>query len=259
MLDRADWDIVTSIEGPSDDSVYGDDPRYIIDGNTRSAFLFVKPGKTYNGITTPEDHVPSFTIDMKEQQEINFFIYRHRTYNNTSEYLRVNNVSFWGKNTDEEEFESILENIPIAMDVNEIKVELPTKMNYRYVRLSINDWYRPSGSTIQIAEFNLGKKVLIDIPETIPPVTGIEKETTKDTKSAVLVHPNPVKQGETINLITQTNKSYEIEIRDILGKTVKRTNKLQISTDGLPGNMYIVIIKDSKTGTIEGSAKIIIR
>lgn len=259
MLDRADWDIVTSIEGSSDDSVYGDDPRYIIDGDTRSAFLFVKPGKTYNGITTPEDHVPSFTIDMKEQQEIDFFIYRHRTYNNTSEYLRVNNVSFWGKNTDEEEFEPILENIPIAMDVNEIKVELPTKMNYRYVRLSINDWYRPSGSTIQIAEFNLGKKVLMDIPETIPPVTDIEEETTKDTKAAVLVYPNPVKQGETINIITQTNKSYEIEIRDILGKTVKRTNKLQIPTDGLPGNMYIIIIKDSKTGTIEGSAKIIIR
>lgn len=159
LADRSQWTITTSINGPADSEplVGGDNPQYIIDESTNSAFLFVKPGKTFSGIVAPADYIPSFTIDMQSPQEMEYFIYRHRDYNNALEYLRAKKISFYGKDNEADEFAPILEGITLQTTVAENKVKLPAKVSHRYVKVMIDEWDTASGSTIQVADFNIGK------------------------------------------------------------------------------------------------------
>jgi chondroitin AC lyase len=155
-LNRNGWTIITSHPGPSDTAVGGDVPENIIDGNNTTAFLFVKPGKSYGGVTVGAGEEPSFTIDMQQPQEIAYLVYRHRTAGgNTSSYLRATQASFYGKNDESADFAPILEHFAIDTGVDEVKISFP-KGTYRYVKFVYEDWDKSSGSTIQVSEFNLG-------------------------------------------------------------------------------------------------------
>lgn len=164
LLDRADWTIIASSEGPVDAAVApeGDKPEYIIDGSTTTAFLFVKPGRNYGGVAVPGDAEPSFTIDMKNPQTIDYLIYRHRDYNNTGANLRASKGSFYGKNSEGEAFVLILEDFDIATNVAEVRIDLPQQVTYRYVKFVLREWDTASGNTMQVSEFNMGKRVSAD-------------------------------------------------------------------------------------------------
>ena len=188
LLKRTDWLIKTSSEGVADTSVApaGDEPRYIIDGDSQTAFLFVKPGKTYGGVTVPAGSKPWFEIDMKKENEMTYLLYRHRDYNNTSTPLRASKASIYGKNNESEDYLSILENFNIPTNTTEVRIDLPEKVKYRYLKFLIEAWDDLTGSTIQVSEFNIGTNSLAGIP------TDVRKLGVK--QKASVIHA-PIKAG----------------------------------------------------------------
>lgn len=168
VFDRSDWTITTSYVGPTDATVGGDKPSYIIDNNSVTSFAFVKPGKTYGGVTPPADYIPSFTIDMKSVKEFNFVKYSHRTYGNTSNYLRARQISLYGSN-DDQTYTQIVDKYTINYTLNQNDITLEfNPVSYRYIKLVIDDWDKVNGSTIQIQEFNVGTKVVEVLPTPDP-------------------------------------------------------------------------------------------
>ena len=164
-IDRSDWTIVTSVQGAKDNAVLGELPEYIIDSNTGTAFLFVKPGKTHEGISVPSDHIPSFTIDMKSTKSFNYVAYMHRLLNNST-YLRARQLSIYGSNNNSE-FTPVYEHyvIDYVKNSDEVIIEFPA-VSYRYIKVVIEDWDKNNGNTIQVAEFKAGTKT----PEEVLPV-----------------------------------------------------------------------------------------
>ncbi|MDR1154688.1 MAG: M60 family metallopeptidase [Bacteroidales bacterium] len=192
-LDRSAWTVITSFAGVPDATIGGDKPVYIIDGSQTTAFSFIKPGKSYEGVTGPSDYIPSFTIDMKEKQEFNYFVYRHRTANNNSEFIRAREISFYGKNTEEGDFVPIVENVAIDHTENrdEIKVVFG-KVEYRYVQLVINDWNQSSGSSIQVSEFNAG----VENPEELLTPDPYQYTVTVEASEGIVTSTGEFKADE---------------------------------------------------------------
>ncbi|MDR1980201.1 MAG: M60 family metallopeptidase [Tannerellaceae bacterium] len=164
---RSAWTITTSLGGVPDATVGGDNPQNIIDGNQTTVFSFIKPGKTYDGITGPPDYSPYFVIDRNSTAGFNFFRYTHRTANNTSEFLRARRITCYGKNAEADEFVKITEPVAIDHTVNKDEIKATfEEVNYRFVKLVIDEWNTASGSTIQVAEFHVGKENKEDL---LPP------------------------------------------------------------------------------------------
>jgi rhamnogalacturonyl hydrolase YesR len=189
LLRRADWTITTSSEGPVDDAaaVGGNNPRNMIDGDMNSAFLFVKPGKTYKGITVPEGVEPWFAIDLKKNCEMSYMRYRHRDYGgNTSANLRASKASFYGKNAETDEYQPIIENFNISIDDDEVRINFPAKVSYRYVKMVLKDWNHTAGSTIQVSEFNLGNTIN----------HSGEAGISVAERSSATLYPNPAQAGQ---------------------------------------------------------------
>jgi rhamnogalacturonyl hydrolase YesR len=189
LLDRSDWEIVCSSEGAVDAAVapIGDYPKYIVDGDNVTAFLFVKPGVTYGGVTVPANTKPWFMINLKKVCDMTYMLYRHRDHGNTTTYLRASKGSFYGSNTGEDnDWQPIIENFDITTDDAEVRINFPEKVSYQYVKFIIEEWLAPPrGNTIQISEFNLGNTA----------ATGIKTVNTY-ADSQVSVYPNPVKAGQ---------------------------------------------------------------
>ena len=189
LLDRSEWEISCSSPGPVDENVAhtGDYPRYILDGDKVTAFLFVKPGATYGGVSVPAGTKPYFKIDLKQTHEMTCLRYRHRDYGNVTPYLRANKGSFYGSNTgDDNDWQPVIEDFGIAVDDAEVRIDFSQKVAYRYVKFVIEGWYAlPYGNTIQVSEFNLGNATPTGI-KTEKPVAG----------SPVRIYPNPVKAGQ---------------------------------------------------------------
>ncbi|MCC8145478.1 MAG: polysaccharide lyase beta-sandwich domain-containing protein, partial [Bacteroidales bacterium] len=241
-IERAGWIITTSIQGVEDETVGGSLPEYIIDNDTGTSFLFVKPGKTFQEITAPADYKPSFTIDMQKQEDLSYFIYRHRTLSNTTAFLRASKVSFFGKNTEEEDFTAIIENtsIPTGANIADVKVLLPEKVSYRYIRLEMTEWDDDNGNTIQVSDFNAGSTQLSDIkeieePNAIPIIDYEQKGFT------VSVFPNPVTKGDKIYLrLSDSATNYKVKVYDITGKVKHISYSNWIETSHLNPGIYIL-------------------
>ena len=243
LLDKSGWIIKTSIEGPSDTVVGGTEPEYIIDDNTQTAFLFVKPGKTYGGIAADAGYEPSFTIDMQTVQNMSFFTYRHRT-DNVNSFLRASSVSFFGSNSEEGPFNPIVEDIAIATDVSEVKVSF-TEVNYRYIKLVITGWDKDPGSTIQVSEFNVG---------TLDSTTlGVEDllVNSKNLEFSVHVNPNPVNSGDNLNFkISKFKDDVAFEVYDILGTCHQKSKGTVINTSELSSGLYLLKVYEKTTGQV---------
>lgn len=165
VLDRTNWTITTSHNGPSDSTVGGDKPEYIIDSDTQTAFAFVKPSVgSYGGITVGPDDPLWFTIDMGEKVTFNYVNYMHRYYNNAYNLLRARQISVYGSD-DGTSFTPIKEAYVIdhEQNANEIVIEF-APVSYRFIKVTIDDWSRDGGSTVQVADFTAGVKVLSDYP-----------------------------------------------------------------------------------------------
>jgi hypothetical protein len=234
VLDREGWTVTTSFAGSKDEAVGGDKPKYIIDDDRSTAFCFVKPGKSYNGVTVPANHVPSFTIDMQTPVTISLFRYAHRT-GNTEAMLRARRVSLYGKNAEGEEFTPIIENVALTVSRDEERVDFPP-VACRYVKLVYNDWDTVNGSTIQVAEFNLGPGETVtppidttvtppDIPiDTTPePPTGIWDASGDAQQGSCTIYPNPVRVGQPFHISwgEQQGSAVTITVYDMMGRKIR--------------------------------------
>lgn len=243
---RTEWNITASSAGPVDAAVAvdGDVPGYMIDGNLNSSFLFVKPGKTYGGITVAADAKPNFVIDLKQTSEMTFLLYRHRDFNNTSSYLRASKGSFYGKNNESDAFQPILENFNLPTDVTEVRIDLPSKVAYRFVKFVIEAWDTSSGSTIQLSEFNLGTK--IEYPDLTNGITHHQFDSNSLFSS---IYPNPAKAGKTVKIKCPDTDSndYKLFIHTLSGVKIQEKNINSLSGEFIiyqPG-LYILELKNN--------------
>lgn len=157
LLDRTSWTVTTSHDYFSDGVINGA-PECLIDDDEKSCLALVKPGK----LTIGKDESVFFVIDMQTPQNFDFFVLRHRTYQNTSANLRVTKVSVYGSN-DGENYTEVIKEAPIATaaTISSVTVDLPENVSYRYFKLTYDGWSN-SGNTIQISDFNIGNKKFMD-------------------------------------------------------------------------------------------------
>ena len=193
-LDRSGWTVETSYIGVPDASFGGDNPYLIIDGSGGSqGFSFIKPGVSYGGVTGPSNYIMSFTIDMQAQKEFNYFMYSHRS-SNAEARLRASEISVYGKNVETENFEPIVLRRTIATNTTDVKVSFDM-VEYRYVKVVIENWDKQLGSTVQISNFHPG----IEIQENLLPPQP-RKYTVNLTTSEGIITENPdvfqVDEGE---------------------------------------------------------------
>ena len=259
-LDRSDWIITTSSVGPIDGTVGGNDPYNIIDGNLTSAFLFVKPGLTHEGVSVPSVEAggyPNFTIDMQQPKEMSFLVYRHRVSGNTGANLRVNKASFLGKDNEEDEFIPILTSVDVPTNIDEVKIDFPEKETYQYIRFQYEGWTVGSGNTMQVSEFNVGNTVMLNIEESeYTPNTNVD--IIPASQEYLSVYPNPLRKGDILSIKTSLDsKNITIEIFDVLGRQVKFGKQLTIDTNELNAGVYTLIAKEMQ-GTKTATTKIII-
>ena len=157
LLDRTNWTVTTSHDYFSDGVINGA-PECLIDDDEKSCLALVKPGK----LTIGKDESVFFVIDMQTPQNFDFFVLRHRTYQNTTANLRVTKVSVYGSN-DGENYTEVIKEAPIATaaTISSVTVDLPENVSYRYFKLTYDGWSN-SGNTIQISDFNIGNKKFMD-------------------------------------------------------------------------------------------------
>lgn len=167
-LNRDSWTVSTSIIYKNGNNYVTDgstgNPEHLFDNKTTTYLSLVKPGKTYGSDYTAggKNEPLYFVVDMGVKQDFNYFTWMHRS-SNSYNYLRVWGISMYGSN-DGQNFTEIKLNIDIPYDNNtdEIAIDIP-ESNYRYVKVQLVNWSdlngTTSGSTLQIAEFGLGRKL----------------------------------------------------------------------------------------------------
>lgn len=228
FFDRTGWTIVTNITGVSDNTVGGNDPVFIIDGNDETSFLFLKRGKTLGSVEAPisDSYFPTFRIDMQESKSFNYMTYAHRSFKNTNKLLRAKKLSIYGSNnsTDSTTIVSGYEIDIEGENPNVIEFTLPASVQYRYITVVIDDYLTTSGNTVQVQEFNVGVKS----------VSSIEK--TSD-KSGIRVYPTVVTAGEPFTVTS------EAALAGASVKVLSLTGQL-LSDEAFSGNAYTKTISN---------------
>ena len=253
---RTGWEIVETLPatGAFDNTVGGNVPDYIIDESTITSFLFVKPGGSYkdhNNVTITGPVSPAlsyFVLDMKETRKVNYVVYRHRTQSNTTVAIRSSKISIYGGNA-LGSYSSILLNQSIATNVNEITIELPTAVNYRYLKIVFEAY--GTGNTVQVSDFNVGYDVSLD-----DDVTTVMNNTSTFVAG---IYPNPVRRGETVTVNLPENNNVTVEVYDFTGRNVLSTNRSYFSTVALQPGMYIVTGKIIGSNEIKTKEKLIVK
>lgn len=168
--ERANWKVTTSIEYSTKTNYVVDGntgkPEHILDGDQTTYLSLVKPGKDYDNkkyVAAGLDVPVFFIVDMGMPQSFNYFTWAHRSTNQFN-YLRVWGISMYGSN-DGSNFTEIKSDIDIPYENNTDKIEIDIPgSSYRYIKVQYTKWSdiaeggSKSGSTLQVAEFNVGKK-----------------------------------------------------------------------------------------------------
>lgn len=158
LFERALWSVDTSIVY-ADGNNYTPDgttglPSHLIDGKNNTYLALTKPGKTYNGHTTPANHTLYFLIDMGSEQEFNYFRYIHR---NNNQNFQAFTISLYGSN-DKVNFTEIEKDVKVG-PAKEVTFEKSVGLSkYKYVKVEFNTYLTSAGYNITVAEFNVGKK-----------------------------------------------------------------------------------------------------
>lgn len=158
VLDRTNWTVSTFAKYFNGQNYVTDGntgkPEDILDGKQNTYLSMIKPGKSMNGYEGTTD--PNFTVDMKEAQTFNYFYWTHRKWNNGT--LQILSVDIYGSNDNvnftkiNDDAVEIIENLydPQYFDIPE--------STYRYVKVQYRS-YSSGGSSAQVAEFGLGRKL----------------------------------------------------------------------------------------------------
>lgn len=161
LFERSLWFVDTSIvyangKNYTTDNATGN-PEHAIDGNNSTYLALTKPGKKYNEEATPAGHVLFFVVDMKGEQEFNYFKFRHR---NNNKNFQIYKISMYGSN-DNENYTVIQEDIVLGPKVDKEPLEIEQSVapqKYRYIKVEFKDWNKDAGTNVCVAEFNVGKK-----------------------------------------------------------------------------------------------------
>lgn len=152
-LDRAKWTVKTigDLDFCPDATINGA-PGCLLDGNTGTCYSICKPGKSYGGTSTPSDATIGFILDLQTAQKFNYVIWTHR--NTSQTMLQVWGARLLGSN-DGTDFTEI-QTISLAQNVTAQTVELGKTAECRYLRVEYTEFNKSSGSSAQVAEFQLG-------------------------------------------------------------------------------------------------------
>ena len=129
-------------------------PEDILDGKQNTYLSMIKPGKSMNGYVGTTD--PNFTVDMKEAQTFNYFYWQHRKQNNG--FLQVLSVDIYGSNNNTDFIKINDDVISIVENLYDIQYFDIPESTYRYVKVQYRS-YSAGGSSAQVAEFGLGRKL----------------------------------------------------------------------------------------------------
>jgi hypothetical protein len=160
-LDRTGWNVTTSHPYAWDKAVIGE-PGCLVDGKENTCLVLVKFGKSIDigldrgTLTVGKDEEVSFVVDMLTPREFGYFQWSHRV-SNPNANLRATKISVYGSNDPGETkaFDLLLENAPVANDVNHVWFRLDKKYSYRYFKVRITG-VNSGGNTVQISELNIG-------------------------------------------------------------------------------------------------------
>lgn len=158
VLDRTNWTVSTFAKYANGQNYVTDGntgkPEDILDGKQNTYLSLIKPGKSMSGYVGTTD--PNFTVDMKEAQTFNYFYWQHRKQNDG--FLQILSVDIYGSN-DNVNFtklnDSVIEIIENLYDLQYFDIPEST---YRYVKVQYRS-YSSGGSSAQVAEFGLGRKL----------------------------------------------------------------------------------------------------
>nr|WP_302831563.1 discoidin domain-containing protein [uncultured Bacteroides sp.] len=125
-------------------------PEHLFDDNTATFLSLPKINAANKKVATWKNDEIYFIIDMKTQQEFNFFVLKHRTGGGSS-VLYLQKAKIYGSN-DNVQFTQIGNEITIKSGTN----NLAETGKYRYVKVQYTGYTTTSGNTVQIGEFNLG-------------------------------------------------------------------------------------------------------
>ena len=250
-IDRSNWTVTTQTDtnyGYAVDNSTGL-PEHMFDGDAGSYLSLAKPGKDYGGSGTQgTNFLPSFTIDLQSEKTFDYIKWNHRSGSyagvngNSKNYLRVFGIDVFGSNTgDASDFIQINTDgivwIPNVGgynsdtgidDPNTYVIEIP-ESTCRFIKVqlviysNIYAGQHPdypgagpnSGSTMQIAEFGLGKS------------GGSSVE--KISLSGVSVYPNSIKAGQAFTI------SLGSEISDAV-VSVYTISGIKLSEQEISGN-----------------------
>lgn len=152
-LDRSKWTIKT-IDGLAfcPDATINGAPECLFDGKTGTCYSIVKPGKSYGGTSTPSGATIGFILDLQSTQKFNYVIWTHR--NTSQTMLQVWGAKLLGSN-DGNNFTEI-QDIAMEQGVQTQTIELNNVSEYRYLRVEYTNFNKSSGSSAQVAEFQMG-------------------------------------------------------------------------------------------------------
>lgn len=127
----------------------------MLDGNEKTYFALVKPGKNYNGFENT-DRTQYFIVDMGAPAEFNKLQWGHRDWKLNEDAAQIKSISLYGSN-DGVNFSSIQEGITLQPSAKTQEISVPLS-NFRYVRVQLLDWGRATAMNMCIAEFNVCKE-----------------------------------------------------------------------------------------------------
>lgn len=159
LFERSLWFVDTSIvyangKNYTTDGATGN-PEHLIDGNNGTYLALTKPGLKYNEEETPDNHVLFFVVDMKSEQEFNYFYWRHR---DTVANRQLIKISLYGS-SDGENYTVIATDVEVGPQSSNLEVERDIELSkYRYVKVEYREWDKSGGYNLCVAEFNVGKK-----------------------------------------------------------------------------------------------------
>ena len=169
-FDRISWSVGTTVTYANGNNYVPDNnagngkPEKLIDGDTSTFLMMVKPGKpAYNGHQHPEGAEFGFIIDLGGEQEFNCFKWHHRIANTSQNPLAFEVFAIKiSISSDKQNFVAIADNINLKVNSREpAELELIKDIplsKCRYIKVEYLDWDKNAGTNVCVAEFNVGKK-----------------------------------------------------------------------------------------------------
>ena len=163
--ERENWKVTTSIKYSTGQNYVEDGatgkPEDIFDDKFDTFLSLVKPGKKYDGnkyVADAADKPLYFIVDMGMPQSINYFTWAHRS-TLSNDWCRAFKISLYASNDGETYSDIATVELPVAEEDKGKNLEFDIQeINCRYIKVQYVDWNQKSGSTIQVAEFNVGKR-----------------------------------------------------------------------------------------------------